>query len=162
MTKFEIWRDVVLLAIALFGAGLSLFNYIDARRRDRRSVKVTMSTAIPAFDDGILGATFVRVSVTNTGVRPVNIVSLGLQLRNGSRLGSLATDQMPGINDSRFPITLVDGEQASIFMMYKDIGRAVSGRGIAKVEVIPVAEDSTGKLFQGKSWKIDPTEWSGM
>lgn len=162
MTKFEIWRDVLLLMLGLFGAGLSLFNYIDARRRDQRSVKVTMSSAIPAFDNGVLGATFIRISVTNTGVRPINIVSLGLQLKNGSRLASLAMDQMPGVNDSRFPVTLVDGEQASVFMMYRDIGLAVSDRGITGVEVIPVAEDSTGAFYRGKSWKIDPVEWSRM
>lgn len=47
MTNFEISRDVILLALGLFGTGLSIFNYVDAKAKDRRQLKVTLSSAIP-------------------------------------------------------------------------------------------------------------------
>lgn len=162
MTKFEIVRDVILLILALFGAGLSLFNYFDARKKERRVLTIKLGSALPVFGTE-LGATFVRLTATNTGSRPVTLVHLGLELDGGSRLGVLEANLMPGVEDTRLPVVLADGQQATIHVPYADIGQGLLSSGrTGKVRLTPVGEDSSGQRHVGKGWTVDPHEWKGM
>ena len=160
MTRFEITRDLITLVIAVFGAGLSLFNFLHARRRDQRSIRVSMETLVPVYGQ-TLGATFVRVTATNTGMRSVTVVSLGVELADGGRLASFEVDPFPGVADDRFPKTLADGEQASIHLTYNEVGLGLlNTRGPRLLKVFPVAEDSSGRKFRGKPWTVNPDEWA--
>jgi len=63
-------RDVILFALAIYGALLSTFNLLQARRRDKRSIVVTVSSAIPGYDNGSLGQAFAKVEAVNAGHGP--------------------------------------------------------------------------------------------
>lgn len=160
MTRFEMTRDLITLVIALFGAGLSLFNFLHARRRDQRSIKVSMGTVVPVYGP-TLGASFVKVTATNTGIRAVTVVSLGIELEDGGRLASFNIDPFPGVADDRFPKTLADGEQASVHLAYNEVGLGLlNARGPRPLKIIPIAEDSSGRKFRGKPWTVSPDEWA--
>ena len=82
MTTFEIVRDAVLLAISVFGAGLSVFNYWEAKQKDRRQIKVVMSTITPVYGNS-LGPSHAKLEATNIGHRHVTVKSLYVELANG-------------------------------------------------------------------------------
>lgn len=163
MNNFEIARDVILLALGLFGTGLSIFNYVDARAKNKRQIKVTLSTAMPAYGDGTVGLTYAKVEATNIGHRDVVITSLFLESSEGGRLTTFEIGVFPGIPDTRLPIVLTDGHTAHRFYAYRDIGEVLrNSRRNGKQKITPVCEDSSGGIHRGKSWDIDPAEFIGM
>lgn len=163
MTNFEVARDVILLALGLFGTGLSIFNFIDAKAKDKRQVRVTRSTAIPTYHDGSMGLTYAKLEATNIGLRDVTVTSLFIETSGGGRMTSFESGVFPGVQDTVLPVLLSDGNSAFRFYAYRDIGEALvrSGR-TGKQKLTPVCEDSSGTQHRGQPWDLDPAEFIGM
>lgn len=155
MTTFEIVRDLVLLALGLFGAALSIFNYVQAERREKRSVRVVMKTIMPTYFDGSIGAPHIQIEATNVGHRPVAITGISIMTPNGGRLVSMDGSSFPGVPDSALPATLGDGQSAQKTYAYIDVAQALARSGQeTKVTLTPVAEDSSGGIHTGTPWEI--------
>lgn len=161
MTTFEIVRDVATLAVAVFGAGLSIFNYWEAKQKDRRRIRVTMSTVTPVYGQS-LGPTYAKLEATNVGHRDVTVSSLYIELSNGSTLANF-DNGFQGFPDTTLPIRLTDGESAYRTYSYSGIGEALisSGRK-TKQKLVPVCVDSSGETHKGIAWEVDPNEFAGM
>jgi hypothetical protein len=82
------------LIIALVALGLSILNsyiqwqiYRSGQRRDKPAIQVDVNWATPTFDmpDGSirLGETYVTVTATNPGLRPVGVNRMGLDTADG-------------------------------------------------------------------------------
>jgi hypothetical protein len=63
------WFNIVTMLVALYGAGLSTFNYRAQRRRDRRALKVEI---VDPGDEGIFPPEL-EVSAVNTGFRSIHL-----------------------------------------------------------------------------------------
>jgi hypothetical protein len=160
---FPATRDVVLFVLAVYGALLSTFNWRQAVRRDRRSVAVTISTALPTFDNGSIGDCFAKIEAVNTGHRVVTISTLTLELDRGRRMFTMQGDSFPGMPDTRLPATLADGESAHLFIAYRQIGEALLRDGARQGgKVTPVCQDTVGNVYRGKPWNVNPSEFSRM
>lgn len=159
MTTFEITRDLILLGLALFGAGLSVFNFFHARERERRKVRVCMNTVTPAYDDGTVGRPHARIEATNIGHRDVTVTNIYIELPNGGKMFAMTRDGLPGVRDTALPITLSDGDVAYFHAAYVDLAEALlsSGRD-ESLPLTPVAEDTSGGIHRGKPWKISAAE----
>ncbi|WP_322887000.1 hypothetical protein U8C36_12200 [Sinorhizobium medicae] len=161
MTTFEIVRDAVLLAISVFGAGLSVFNYWEAKQKDRRQIKVVMSTIAPVYGSSI-GPAHAKIEATNIGYRDVTVSSLYIELSNGTTLANLDFG-FPGLADTHLPMRLTDGETAHRSYSYAGIGEALLSSGrTSKQKIFPVCVDSSGGIYKGEAWDVDPNELARM
>lgn len=161
LPEWGIAKDVGLLLLALYGAILSTFNWRQALKKERRQIKVSLTTAIPT-DGPKLGPTLAVVEATNLGQRPVHIVLLALQLEDGRRIFPIVSHAPPGLADTKLPITLADGETARRYFSYQGIGEALSGEVPRKLKLWPVCEDSAKSTYKGEPWDVDPAEFVRM
>ena len=156
-------KDVLLFLLAVYGAVLSTFNWRQAVRREKRTINVKMSTAMPTFEDGHVGPCFAMIEATNSGHRTVTITTLALELPTGARMFATTPNSFPGRPDTALPANLSDGQSAYLYLSYQDIAGALiqSGRN-ERTKVIPVCEDSVGGVYKGNPWEVDPDEFSRM
>jgi hypothetical protein len=151
----------VLSAVALYGAILSTFNYVQAARKDRRDVFVQATTAIPTYGN-TLGNCLAKVEAINAGHRAVTVSNLAFELPGGKRLFPMGSGVL-GMDDTRMPAGLSDGEAAHSYVSYGDIEDALLGHGrIEKARLTPICTDSLGTVHRGKPWEIDPCEFARM
>jgi hypothetical protein len=155
-------KDIVLFALAIYGAGLSTFNLIQSLRRERRQILVRVSTVMPEIG-GRLGQCFAKVEAVNTGHRPVTVTNLTLELSSGTRLLSLQFDRLPVFPDTRLPAVINDGQAAHVLIPYAEIGAALLQAGVReKTRLVPLCEDSVGHIHRGEPWELDPAEIARM
>lgn len=156
-------KDVVLALLAAYGAILSTLNWRQARDKERRQVKVALSTVVPAYADGNLGGSFARIEVTNVGHRAVTIKTVALELPGGARMFRGMGRPFPGIRDPDLPVSLADGQSASFHLAYADIGEALIASGRSSItKIAPVCEDTADNEYRGKEWPVNPAEFSRM
>lgn len=159
MTAFEITRDLILLGVGLFGAGLSIFNYFQTKDRDRRKMRITMGTAMPTYPDGTIGRPHAQIEATNIGQRPITVSNIYIEVPNNGRMFPIDGNGFPGVPDTMLPATLSDGDTAHRCYAYIDIAQALQSSGRdATVTLTPVAEDSAGGVHKGEPWTTSPSE----
>ena len=159
--SISIVKDILLSVIALYGAILSTFNYVQAARKDRRAVIVKSSTVMPTYGN-TLGNCFAKVEAINAGHRAVTISNLAFEVPEGQRLFPMGSG-VPGMEDTQLPASLSDGESAHLFVAYRDIGDALVSRGrTQKTNLIPICIDSLGGVYKGEPWEVDPHEFLRM
>jgi hypothetical protein len=131
-------KDVLTLAIAItglvvaiYGAVLSTYNLRQARRKDRRQLTISLSTAMYTYPGG-LGPRMVSITVTNAGQRPVISSLPATILPNGHQVILIAAD-----GAGNFPKRLKDGESASMRISYRELADALSARGYRNRVNIP-------------------------
>lgn len=139
------------IILATYGAALSTYNFYDGRRKNRRSVKVTLETAMFTFHGGGITAPYIKITAVNIGNRPVTITNVGLRLPDGRHL-ALLQRAVPDDMESGLPATLHDGAQA--FRFYKADDAEATARNAGATKMIAYAMDSTGKTHLGDSWTL--------
>ena len=153
-------KDILLAALAVYGAVLSTFNWRQAAKRERRTLLVKISTVMADYH-GRLGPRVLRVEAINVGARPVTATVLALELPGKKRMFSFGGDGLPGVPDTTLPAVLSDGMSAHIHLAYADIARALLREGhSSNIKVRPVAEDSAGGLHYGDPLDVDPHDFS--
>lgn len=157
--KFSDIRDWVVLLIALYGAVLSSFNFWQARRKENRILKMSISTMIATFSSGDLGESFAKIEAVNFGQRTITVTNLALELPSKQRLFSRKGSSIVGMPDTPLPIALADGHIAYLLIPYKDIASSLLNHGIKKTTLKPLAIASTGEIYRGEPWKFDSREW---
>jgi hypothetical protein len=151
-------KELILFGLAIYGAVLSTWNLIKAIRKDRRAVRVTADSRIPAAN-GQAGATWAHIEATNVGQRPVTITVITLELEGGGRLFNMHNANHPGMEDTALPITLTDGQTARLHQAYANIGQALMSKGLTgKSKITPICEDTAGGIHRGKAWHVDARE----
>lgn len=149
-------KDLGLLALALYGAILSTINWRRLMRRDAAQIKV-VSGPMPAR--GSQGGAYAEVEAINLGPRSVTIDILTLELPSGARMFTPYKSGIAGLESTRLPATLDDGETARYIVSCEEIGRALRSHGLGRgTRLIPVCVDSAGRVTRGKPWEVDPDE----
>ena len=160
---FSIAKEMVLFALAIYGAVLSTWNLISAIRKDRRAIRVTAGSKILVDGYGNSGNTWAHIEATNLGQRPVTVTMIAFEIDGGGRLFNMRGATYPGLDNSALPITLADGQTARLHQSYADIGLALMSSGFSgKSRITPICEDSVGGIHRGKAWDVDPQELVGM
>lgn len=156
---FPVAKDIATFVLALYAAVLSTFNWRQASRKDRRAIRVAVSTAMP-YIGGWRGS-YIRIEATNAGHRPVTVTMLTLEVPSGGRIVKFSPRTLPGMDDTTLPVTLTDGQTAFRYLSYADIGYALieSGRP-EKIKLTPVCDDSVGATHRGEAFEIDPHEYA--
>lgn len=155
---WAVLKDVLLAILAIYGAVLSTFNWRQALGKDRRLVKVEISTVVLTYTDGSLGAPFARFTATNVGHRPVTITSLFIELAGKHKIVATSHDSFPQ-PDTRLPVELKDGASAVLHMSYADIAGTLAHSGrIGVLTLTPAAEDSAGNVHRGRPWRTSAEE----
>lgn len=146
--------------LAVYGAGLSTYNTLSARRQktlaETRMLRVTVSRGFLVYDDPIDRGDLMIVTATNVGQRTVIAKSIELELPNGHHY----TKVERGPHDSHLPATLKDGESASVYHSLPQIQQALYrqyGRE-EPVTLVPVCTDSVGNRHAGDKIKVRPRE----
>ena len=120
---FTISKEVVLFALAIYGAVLSTWNLIKAIRKDRRAVRVTAGSMIPV-SNGQSGDAWAHVEATNIGQRPNLVLGVPIYLHNTGdslqylnpaafslpevgRFGSLGRGSIRGPSSKNFDLSVV-------------------------------------------------------
>lgn len=159
---FSTVKDVVIFLLAIYGAGLSTFNLIQAVRKERRRISVGYSTVMPTYG-GTLGRCFAKVEAVNVGHRPVTVKTLTFELHSGTKLFSFQSEQVPGFPDTRLPTVLADGQTAHALFPHADIAAGLISAGFTgKARLTPYCEDTVGNVYRGEAWEVDPAEIARM
>jgi hypothetical protein len=153
-------KDLVLLALALYGAILSTINWRHSARRDAAQIKVVIGPMRPT-EGPQPGPPYARVEAINVGQRTVMIDILTLELPSGGRMFTPYMSGIAGLESTRLPASLDEGETARYIVSYEEIGRALRSHGLGRgTKLTPVCIDAAGRVTKGKPWEIDPDEFS--
>jgi len=151
-------KDLALLALALYGAILSTINWRQAARREAAQIKLVIGMMRPAAGSQP-GPPYARVEAINVGRRTVMIEILTLELPSGARMFTPYNTGVAGIESTRLPASLDDGETARYFVSCEEIGRALRSHGLGRgTKLTPVCVDTAGRVYKGKPWEVDPDE----
>ncbi|MDB5429596.1 MAG: hypothetical protein JWP35_712 [Caulobacter sp.] len=145
--------------VAVYGAALATHNAILARRKDRRSLIIKMSTAMYTYG-AELGPPMVSIDVVNDGHRSlvVDAPQLTVESDPSRVIVLLGAD---GI--AAFPKRLEDGETASLRIAYSQVANALMKAGHPNhVRLRAICKDSAGRIYHSKPWAIDIQEWLRM
>ena len=152
-------KDFGLFALALYGAVLSTINWRHSARRDAAQIKVVIGTMMAASGSQ---SRYARVEAINVGPCTVVIDILTLELPSGARLFTPYSTGL-GLDSTRLPASLRDGEAAQYIVSCEEIGRALRSHGLGRgTRLTPVCVDTAGRLYKGKPWEVDPDELLGM
>lgn len=159
MTAAQIALQALTAALAIYGAGLSTYNAIQARRKDSRSLQVRMNTSMFTFGSSV-GPPMLTIEVVNDGHR--SVVADPPQLIMTEMPGKvMALMGAQGLNE--FPKQLAEGEVGCVRIAYGDVARSLISAGCAStVELRAICKDSTGRQYRSSSWKVDVAEWLRM
>jgi hypothetical protein len=150
-------KDLGLLALALYGAILSTINWRHAARRGAAQIKVVAGPMPARGSQG--GPPYARVEAINLGQRSVSIDILTLELPSGARMFTPYKSGIAGLESTRLPATLNDGETARYIVSCEEIGQALRSHRLGRgTRLIPVCVDRAGRVTRGKPWKVDPDE----
>lgn len=159
MTTFQIVRDLVLLFLGGTGTVLSIYNFVDIRRRSSRKLQVSFNTVMLTYPGHGLGDPIFQVTATNLGQRNVTVTNLGIELPERRTLANLHAGY-PGLDDTPTPTTLADGEIAFRYFSYADIANAIRSNKLpSKIKLKAFAVDSAGSRHYGSKISFDAKDW---
>jgi hypothetical protein len=150
-SSITLWVAILGLVIAFYGSILSTFNFLHARKKERRAVKIALSTAMYTYLDGRVGDPMVCITVTNSGQRPIVVGLPTILIPTGRQMVLMRAD-----GADAFPKKLEDGDSASIRIGYGDVAESLIRQGIrGAVTIRPECTIQTGERFHGKPWEFD-------
>src|SRR5205085_1234408 len=94
-SQYASLKDIVRFFVAI--DALSTLNFLQARRKDRRSIRVSISSTLPTYGPDV-GAPYMCVTAANDGHRTVTVATLALELPDRSRLFMLIPGGLPRIS----------------------------------------------------------------
>lgn len=153
MTPQE-WASAATVLVAVYGAALSTYNLIAARRDHHRTVRVFLKRGLAA--PGHEPEPVFILEAVNPGQRSVTLTSCGLLLPNRK---TFLIPRPPG--SATFPHELTDGKSCTILFPLRDVVRALQQEGFNRqVSVRAVFTDALGKDHLSKRVKGSVSDWA--
>lgn len=143
------WEKIVFAVVAVYGAALSTFTFIQNRKKANRTIEVTLSFG--AFTYGShLGDQMIFVKAGNVGEKRVRIEGLGLKLPNDKTVVLMNRPEF-----DRLPHDLEEGTSCSSGAELETLRKQLKAEGFrGSVKVRPYAFDALGTYFYGKKKSI--------
>ena len=101
------------------------------------------------------------VTVTNVGQRDVTVEYVGIRMPDGRHFpGGLQIGGRFGLEDTRLPARLADGDSAKAYFPYLGVAEKLRGLYPAdeRVKLTPACRDSAGGEHSGEAWKVTAGE----
>lgn len=137
--------SVITTVLAIYGAVLSTFNYWHMRKRDKKSVMVTLE--LKRLEDKRHHKAGLRIKVVNKGYRPVAISKIGILESDGRDMPEPHEDDV----NRKFPVILTQSLETSVIIRDSSF---IASR-VKNYEFTPYAVDNEGQRFLGttRSWE---------
>lgn len=136
-------NEIIVLLVAIYGAGLSTFLAIREYRKDRPRIKVKCAYAFTStldFQDILL----LSIEVINDGHRPVTIKTVEIGLNNNESYVQLRTR----IGENVLPYKLSDGESKTYYFELETLEKKLRERNLKYTKAI--VKDAGGRVYKGK------------
>lgn len=142
-------KDIVTLIVAVYGAFLSTFNFLQSMRKERRQVSIDLTSSYYLGEDR-MGEPIGLIRIVNHGQRPIVVTSPTIHLDDGAWVKFLDFEAL-------FPKKLEDGESISLPVFYEHFEAALTSMGgVDNIKTLqPSCTLSTGKTYRGKKWRFD-------
>lgn len=137
--------SVITTVLAIYGAVLSTFNYWHMRKRDKKSVMVTLE--LKRLENKRHHKSGLRIKVVNKGYRPVAISKIGILESDGRDMPEPHEDDV----NRKFPVILTQSLETSVII--RDSSFIASGE--ENYEFTPYAVDNEGQRFLGATCSWD-------
>ena len=137
--------SVITTVLAIYGAVLSTFNYWHMRKRDKKSVMVTLE--LKRLENKRHHKSGLRIKVVNKGYRPVAISKIGILESDGRDMPEPHEDDV----NRKFPVILTQSLETSVIIRDSSF---IASR-VKNYEFTPYAVDNEGQRFLGttRSWE---------
>jgi hypothetical protein len=148
------WIPIATVAVALYGAILSTYNLIAARRDRAHRLKVSLKWGIAA--PGPEPETMFILEANNPRGRPVTVTGCAISLPNGK---SLVIPRPFG--SVQLPCELAEGKNCTLLFPLRDVVRALVQEGFTgRVALRAEFRDALGNEYRSKAFKGDVGEWA--
>ena len=141
----DIFRGDITTVLAIYGAVLSSLNFWHTRKRDKKSVMVTLE--LKRLEDKRHHKSGLRIKVVNNGYRPVAIAKIAVQESGGRDMPEPQEDDV----NRKFPVILTQSLETSVII--RDSSFIASGE--ENCEFTPYAVDNEGQRFFGATCSWD-------
>ena len=143
------WDKIILAAVAIYGAALSTFTFVQNRKKSRRRIEVILSFGALTYGDR-LGDQMIFVKVGNVGEKRVRIDGLGLKLPTNRTIAFMNRPEF-----DQLPHDLDDGTSCLSGTELEPLRKRWKTEGFrGSVKVQPYAFDTLGTYFYGKKKSI--------
>ena len=149
---WEALKDYVLFGLAIYAAVLSSLNWWQSRRKDRRTLRVTLKRGVVRIGDG--HSAFAVIEAVNTGHRTISITRLTAELPNKKQI-ELTRSSAIFLN-TPLPATLGDGDIATSHVALVDMVEAFRLNGYKDtITICALAEDSIGNIYRSDTHEVN-------
>jgi predicted transglutaminase-like protease len=147
MNEFLSVKELVTILIAAYGAILSTFIFYKEQQKNKRKIKVNISTGYTAYVHG-LSNFMVLLEFINPGFKTVTINSPELKIFDGKNI------IMPVPNSNvAFPHSLEEGKSVHVWIDIEDLQKELIQAGYRDtVKLKGAIRDQTGKKFYSRKW----------
>jgi len=160
MTDLQTVGAIVAIIVAMYGAGLSTYNFYD-KRRDRQP-RLVLGYRPGVFDlgGGQLSDTTINLEVSNVGSKPVKITShSNVQILLRKRKYFVPMEHWQ--SDMSFPCILSPGNTLTVWRDIREFAQSLKKNGFSgKVKFRVICHDGAGRVYKGKKLPFDIEGWS--
>ncbi len=147
------WIELIIAMVATYGALLSTYTLVAARKEKQRRVAVTLTWGL--LGTGPESSLMFFLTASNPGNRAVTLASCHLLLPNGKSL------IMPRITGNfSFPHGLEEGKNCMAWFPVEDVIRTLISEGYRQeVSITAVYTDALGTNYMSKAFSGNLADW---
>jgi len=153
------WPTVTTALVALYGAILSSYNALAARKEKRPQVRVSVSFGVKVCGSPLIGGEagppLLFVEASNPGRRTVTLSSLGLLL---AKKRQLFLD--PHSEGMPFPYDLEPGKSYRMWVAASRLASWLKQEGLqGKVKLVGFYDDAVGNRYRSRKLSFNCEKW---
>ena len=150
------WTNVVTAMVAVYGAILSSYTFIQQMKKDRPGLKVKVKWGMLTYQNGNVSDPMIFVNALNQGHTSLTLSGQGLELPNKE------TMVMPiPKGNVRFPHELDPGKSCQIWFEVKEVAELMKSKGyLGYTQVVGFYTDEVDRQFKSKPFKFNIDEFS--
>ena len=160
MTDIQTVGAIVAIIVAVYGAGLSTYNFYDKRRDRQPRLVLGYRPGFFELGGGQLSETTMNLEVSNIGSKPVKIVShsnVQILLPNGKYFVPMEDWQ----SNMSFPCILSPGSTLTVWRDIRAFAQSLKKNGLSgKVKFRVICHDGAGRVHMGKRLPFDIEAWA--
>lgn len=148
------WTGVVVAIVAVYGAVVSTYNLVFARRQRTRQVTVTLATGLLAL--GAEPASMLLLTAANPGDRTVTLTRCHLQFPNRKKLVMVRAQ-----GTATLPHELHEGKNCTFWFPVSEVARALIAEGLrGEVTLVGVVTDALDRSYCSDALKTNVDKWA--